>query len=342
MLYNVGMYGGSFDPLHIGHINCIIEAASKCQELYIVLSFSRLRDHIPMEIRYRWLVGSFRHMEHVHVVLLEDDAPTKEAYDTDDYWESGRDKVLMQIKKPVDVVFCGSDYKGSDRYENLYHCPVVYFERMDIPVSSTELRKNPLAHWDWIPDICKPYFVKKVLFVGGESTGKSTIVQNLALAYGTNYLDEVGREVCWKAVQEDTMIEEDFHEILIRHKAKELECLAHSRRILFEDTDAMTTLWFSGFLLDDEKQIARTTALANGIQGINHFDLIFFMEPTVPFVQDGTRNEEIAADREKYSRQIKELLDSHDMKYICLSGNYADRFLTAKEIINQTFQISEV
>ena len=40
MLYNVGMYGGSFDPLHIGHINCIIEAASKCQELPASLQLS--------------------------------------------------------------------------------------------------------------------------------------------------------------------------------------------------------------------------------------------------------------------------------------------------------------
>lgn len=342
MQHKVGMYGGSFDPLHIGHVNCIIEAASECEELYVVLSFSRKRDTIPMEIRYRWLVGLFRHMPNVHVILLEDDAESKEAYDTDAYWEKGRDIVLEEIGTGVDIVYCGSDYQGSNRYENLYHCPVRYFSRGQIPVSSTEIRKNPLLYWNWLPDICKPYYTKKVLFVGGESTGKSTITRNLAMAYGTNYLEEVGREVCWNAVQEDTMIEEDFHEILLRHKAKELECLKHSNRILFEDTDAITTLWFSGFLLSDTEAISRTTALANAIQGINKFDLIFFMEPTVPFVQDGTRNEQIAADREKYSRQIKNLLEAHRMNYTCLSGDYADRFRQAKKIINETFNISEV
>ena len=30
MKYKVGMYGGSFDPLHIGHIHDIIRAASRC------------------------------------------------------------------------------------------------------------------------------------------------------------------------------------------------------------------------------------------------------------------------------------------------------------------------
>lgn len=342
MRYKVGMYGGSFDPLHLGHVNCIIEAASVCDELYVVLSFSRKRDYVPMEIRYRWLVGCFRHMPNIRVILLEDDAPTKQAYDTEEYWRQGHEKVIRQIGKPVDVVFCGSDYKGTDRYEKLYGCPVVYFERSGIDVSSSELRANPLAHWNWLPEICRPYFAKKVLFVGGESTGKSTIVQNLALVYGTNYLEEVGREVCWDAVQEDTMIETDFHEILVRHKAKEYECLKHSNRILFEDTDAMTTLWFSGFLLQDRDAIRRTKALADAIQAINDFDLIFFMEPTVPFVQDGTRNEAIAVDRERYSRQIKGILDEHGMNYICLSGGYAGRFLEAKKIINDTFHITEV
>lgn len=342
MQYKIGMYGGSFDPLHIGHVNCIIEAASQCEKLYVVLSYSRLRDRIPMEIRYRWLVGSFRHMSNVSVILLEDDAVTKDAYDTSAYWEQGRDKVLEQIGSPVDVVFCGSDYQDSKRYEQLYQCPVKYFDRQMIPVSSSELVKNPLKYWNWLPDICKPYFTKRVLFVGGESTGKSTIVQNLALAYHTNYLEEVGREICLEAVQEDTMIEEDFHRILVCHKAKEYECVKHSDRLLFIDTDAMTTLWFSKFLLSEPDQIARTESLANAINGISKYDLIFFMEPTVPFVQDGTRNEAIAANRDEYSRQIKELLDGHGMKYICLSGDYAERFYKAKEIINRTFNITEV
>lgn len=254
----------------------------------------------------------------------------------------GGDIVLKQIGADVDVVYCGSDYQGSNRYENLYHCPVKYFAREQISVSSTEIRKNPLLHWSWLPDICKPYYTKKVLCVGGESTGKSTITRNLALAYGTNFLEELGREVCWEAAGEDKMREEDFYEILIRHKARELECLKHSNRILFEDTDAITTLWFAGFLLSESKAVSKITALAEAIQGINKFDLIFFMEPTVPFVQDGTRSGEIAANREKYSRQIKALLDSHNMKYICLSGDYADRFCQAKRVINRTFNISEV
>ena len=39
MKYKVGMYGGSFDPLHIGHIHDMIRAACMCEELYIMISW---------------------------------------------------------------------------------------------------------------------------------------------------------------------------------------------------------------------------------------------------------------------------------------------------------------
>ena len=340
MQYKTGLYGGAFDPPHIGHMNCIIRAASVCEELFIVLSFSRNRDRIPMEYRYRWLYNSFKHMNHINIILLEDAEKNKTDYDTEELWESGRDEVLQKIGKSVDVVFCGTDYQGTGRYESLYGCPVIYFDRGEYAVSSSEIMDNPFQHWDYIPEIVKPYFVKKVLLIGGESTGKSTLAQNLALAFNTNFLPEIGREVCdYAGGNEELMIEEDFHEILLRHKLAELEAAKHSNRILIVDTDALITKFFSHFLFSSPDVIARNDALADAITAINSFDLILFLEPTVAFVQDGTRNEKILEDRKGYSEQIKKLFDEKGFKYHCIDGDYLNRFMEAKELIHTEFHI---
>lgn len=66
---------------------------------------------------------------------------------------------------------------------------------------------------------------------------------------------------------------------------------------------------------------------------------ILFLEPTVAFVQDGTRNEKIAADREMYSNQIKQLFDEIGLRYNCITGDYLDRFNKSKELIKEQLDI---
>ena len=123
---------------------------------------------------------------------------------------------------------------------------------------------------------------------------------------------------------------EDLYENLLRQKINVMDGLKRANRVLFVDTDAITTLFYAGFLLSDEAERANCTRLAQVINKISAWDLVLFLEPTVAFVQDGTRSEVIASGREAYSRRMKQLLE-----YTCLSGGYYERFVQAKELLAQ-------
>ena len=311
MQYNVGMYGGSFNPLHMGHVDCIIRAANMCKELYIVLSIGHNRGEIDGRIRYRWIYQLTKHIGNVKIITLEDEAASKAEYD-EKYWQSDADKVKAAVGKPIDVVFCGSDYDENSFWNKCYPESKLYiFPRNDI--SSTEIRKDPYAHWDWIPNIAKPYYVKKVLLMGGESTGKSTLTINLANRFNTNYIDEAGRDISERSGTDMMMLSEDFTEILLQHKLNEIKAIEHSNKVIFEDTDALITQFFMGFL--EDPGIEKNKALSDAIDALNSYDLILFLEPDVEFVQDGDRSEEIRDNREKYSDQIKDLILSHGKRF---------------------------
>ena len=325
MRYSVGMYGGSFNPLHLGHVDCIIRAANQCLELFVVLSTGTNRAEVPALVRYRWLYTLTKHIGNVRIILLEDDAASKEAYDQS-FWMRDAEKVKQQIGKPIDVVFCGSDYDKNSFWNICYpDSEIVIFERNEI--SSTELRKDLYGHWDWLPMIVRPYFVKKVLIIGTESTGKSVLTINLAHRFATNYIEEAGRELSERSGTDMRMLPADFTEILLRQKISEIEAIENSNKILFEDTDALVTLFFMEFL--DDPDIARNSVLARAIDALNEYDLILFLEPDVPFVQDGDRRIEQQQERDLCSHRIKDIIESCGKKYHCLHGNYQEKYQKA-------------
>ena len=334
MRFNVGLYGGSFNPLHMGHVDAIIQAANMCKELYLVLSVGTKRDEIPELLRYRWLYQLTKHIGNVSILTIYDACESKEHY-SDDIALNDAIKLQEQIGKQVDVVFVGDDYNQDSFWAKAYpKSQIYYFKRNGI--SSTKIRENPYEHWDELPDLVKPYYTKKVLIIGGESTGKSTLSINLKNRFNAAYIDEAGRELSFKSGTAQKMISEDFVEILLRQKMNEIEALSLGKKVLFEDTDTLITQFYIDFF--DDPQAKLNKALSDAIDGLNRFDLILFLEPDVDFVQDGDRSLVIAAQRQKYSQKIKDLFTSHHKNFVSISGSYQERYEQAVKLVNEIFK----
>lgn len=289
--YNIGMFGTCADPLHLGHVNLILRGAAECRRFYIVLCYNKAGNGIPYKTRHQWLFELTRHLPHVQILDLEDDAPTKADY-TREHWAAGAAEIRQRIGAPIDVIYCGSDYTPQHNpYRDFYpEAEICCIPREQLPISSTQIRTDPLRYWDYLAQPARPYFVKRVLVIGHESTGKSTLVQNLAHLYNTTSVAEYGRDMCERCGGAQYLTPQDYEEIIHRHKLNILRAQRHANKLLFIDTDALITYWFSCFEEERSPMFADTAEQKMQLRHIaGDYDLVLFLEANVPFVDDGLR-----------------------------------------------------
>lgn len=329
MKYDIGMYGGSFNPLHLGHVNDIIKASNVCYKLYLVLSVSNDKNEIDYKERLMWLKAITNHMDNVEIFTIFDDNQDKETYD----WMNGVNQIKSHINKPIDVVFAGSDYKGRNLWENLYpESEIYYFDRSEVPISSTEIRNNPFKYYNYLPHIVQRHYIKKVCIIGTESCGKTRLVKNLATFFNTTYVEEAGKYVCIDAGGIDNMQKKHYFDILFKHKELEKTALENANKVLLIDTDSLITLFYYNLGFDTNKKEDRYFKnIAESISKLNNYDLYIFLEPDVDFVYDITRRKVEDNVRYENNKILKQLFDDMGIKYITINGTYDERYEKSKE-----------
>ena len=130
--YKVGYTTGVYDMFHIGHLNLLKKAKEQCEYLIVgvttdSLCYQRKKKYpIICEIERIAIVKELRCVDEVVV-------------------QDNMDKLQAVIKYNVDVVFVGSDWKGTEAWNNYEKefakvgCSVVYLEHTD-GISSSILR----------------------------------------------------------------------------------------------------------------------------------------------------------------------------------------------------------
>lgn len=161
-MYKVGMIGGSYNPLHNGHVRAIKKALTVVDELHIIIGNIPNMDDVSIQTKLKWFKILFKdYGNRIVLHTLYDDRHDKSEY-TLDKWVKDSTRIKSMIGKHIDVVFCGSDYNRPDNpYKVCYkEQRIVYVDRSD-GISSTDFKKDIKAHKDWVPDIVYQTYMRK-------------------------------------------------------------------------------------------------------------------------------------------------------------------------------------
>lgn len=164
--------------------------------------------------------------------------------------------------------------------------------------------------------------MKKVVVIGPESTGKSTLCQQLAGHYGVSWVPEFARQYL---VQHGTNYTYDNLLTIAKGQvALEEEYAARVKdQVLFVDTDMYVMKVWCEFVFGKCHQWILDRIAERP------YDLYFLCDIDLPWVQDGLREYPDITNRQKLYRIYKDILINQTVPWVEISGNEIDRLQKA-------------
>ncbi|MEQ1822572.1 MAG: AAA family ATPase [Fimbriimonadaceae bacterium] len=298
-----GVVVGKFYPPHRGHKFLIDEARKQVDHLYVFVC-AHQDQLIPGTQRLEW-------MNRIHpncdVRLVDDTLP-----EDPQAWALF---VQSYLGFSPDVVFTSEDYGDAFAHHLGAKHICVDRARCQVPVSGSSIRSAPHAHWDFMEPCVRGYFATRVVLVGAESTGKSTLARRLAEHFNTTWVPEFGREYCEINEKLDkTWLTGEFDVIATIQQTRENRIAEDCNRILICDTNATaTSIWH-------ERYLGFRSPTVDLIATKDRSDLYLLSDPSCDFVQDGTRDGELIRDwmHERFRKRLT--------NYTMLTGSWEQRF----------------
>lgn len=309
-----GLVLGKFMPPHKGHLHLIEQARTQCQELTVVVG-TLASEPIDGRLRFRWMQELCSDCRVVH---LTDENP-QYPHEHPEFWSIWKASLQRMHPEPLDLLFTSEDYGDRLALELGATHVCVDPGRGTVPISATEIRHRPLSNYDFIPELIRPYFNKKIVITGAESTGKTTVARHLANRFHTvwahefarEYLDALGRYV----------EEPDIPEIARGQMALEDRMQRQANRIYFCDTDLMATIIYSNYYFGSCPDfIPRALKDRTG-------DFYLFMDTDIPWVEDPQRDAPHL--RQEFRQTFLAILQEYGVAYEIVGGSYEKRLQNA-------------
>lgn len=316
--YRHGLVLGKFYPLHAGHEHLIAAAASACERVTVQVLASSV-ESIPLEVRAAWVRERFPML---NVVAAMDDAEVD--FDSPAAWDAHMAIIADLLDAPVDAVFT-SDAYGAELAQRLDAAWVpVDPGRSSLAVSGTAVRADVAGHWWALSPPVREWFCRRVVVLGAESTGSTTLARDLAAHYGTTWVPEFGRtwterrpgglDAPWHTAEFDLVATE--------HQRQERAALRTAPvPLVISDTDVLaTTIWH-------ERYVGAPSASVLDLAAEWTPDLYLLTGDEIAFVQDGLRDGEHL--RHAMQQRFRDVLAAQTVPWLEVHGSPAHRLAEA-------------
>lgn len=340
-----GLVIGKFYPPHAGH-HLLIRAASQQAKRVTVVVMAAAVESLRREDREAWVREANAEDTNVTVTSIDDDNPVD--LESDAIWQAHVELMQQAVAKvtalPVDAVFTSEAY-GEELGRRLGASHVVVDQsRQAKPISGTAIRANPARHWDALSPGVRAHLAMRIVLVGAESTGKTTLAELLASRLrarggafaAAKWVPEVGREVSLaklQALKAAAAFEEvvwttpDFVTIAAAQGAREAQLARDCGPVLICDTDAFATgVWHERYMHARSPEVEALGAAAP-------WHLYLLTHPDdVPFVQDGLRTDDGV--RHAMTDTFAARLDERGYRWAWLRGDREVRNEAAIQLID--------
>ena len=243
MQKNIGVVFGKFYPLHTGHIYLIQRACSQVDELHIIMGYDETRDRQLFEDsamsqqptvpdRLRWLLQTFKYQKNIRIHAFNEEGmePYPHGWDV---WSNGI-KAFMEEKGIAPNWIYTSEESDAPQFREHLGIETVLIDpkRTFMNISGAQIRENPFRYWDYIPTEVKPFFVRTVAILGGESSGKSTLVNKLANIFNTTSAWEYGRDYVFSHLKH--LYQHGLELPPVHRAAQAAHAVGHPRGVVFQ------------------------------------------------------------------------------------------------------------